>query len=139
MAKSQSGPRINTCPYNTGGTRFFSSAEGSYLYKQPTNLPQPNLSVTILCEVSFQLSVSYDWLSCTSHHDDQLATDHCQLTTVYYCMGLTLSRLPVFFFFCKVTVSPPIFSNDLLVVFQLTISHDIPVLINSSIKTVSGT
>ena len=39
----------------------------------------------------------------------KLATDHCQLTTVYYCMGLTLSRLPVFFF-CKVTVSPPIFS-----------------------------
>ena len=40
----------------------------------------------------------------------KLATDHCQLTTVYYCMGLTLSRLPVFLFFCKVTVSPPIFS-----------------------------
>ena len=39
----------------------------------------------------------------------KLATDHCQLTTVYYCMGLTMSRLPVFFF-CKVTVSPPIFS-----------------------------
>ena len=39
----------------------------------------------------------------------KLATDRCQLTTVYYCMGLTLSRLPVFFF-CKVTVSPPIFS-----------------------------
>ena len=34
-------------------------------------LPQPNLSVRILCEVSFQLSVSYDLLSCTSHHDDQ--------------------------------------------------------------------
>ena len=30
------------------------------------------------------------------------------------------------------TVSPPIFSNDLLVVCQLTIFHDIPVLINSS-------
>lgn len=69
----------------------------------------------------------------------KLATDHCQLTTVYYCMGLTLSTLPVFFFFCKVTVSPPIFSNDLLVVCQLTIFHDIPVLINSSVKTVSGT
>ena len=37
------------------------------------------------------------------------------------------------------TVSPPIFSNDLLVVCQLTIFHDIPVLTNRSVKTVSGT
>lgn len=43
-----------------------------------------------------------------------------------------------FFFFCKVTVSPPIFSDDLLVVCQLTIFHDVPVS-NSSVKTVSGT
>ena len=64
MAKSQSGPRINTCPYYTGGTRFFSPAEGRYnLCKQPTNLPQPSLSVGILCQVSFQISVSYDWLN----------------------------------------------------------------------------
>lgn len=36
------------------------------------------------------------------------------------------------------TVSPPIFSNDPLVVCQLTIFHDVPVS-NSSVKTVSGT
>lgn len=88
----------STHALNTGGTRVFSSVEGSYLYKQPTNLPQSSLSVGILCLVSFQLSVSYDWLSCTiAIITNKLATVHCQLTTVYCCMGLTLSRLPVFF------------------------------------------
>lgn len=36
------------------------------------------------------------------------------------------------------TVSSPIFSNDPLVVCQLTIFHDVPVS-NSSVKIVSGT
>ena len=50
-------------PLTLVGLDFSAVAEGSYLYKQPTNLPQPSLSVGILCQVSFQLSVSYaDWL-----------------------------------------------------------------------------
>ena len=65
----------------------------------------------------------------------KLATDHCQLTTVYYCMGLTMSRLPVFFFSVRWLSVHQYFLS--IVVCQLTIFHDIPVLINSSVKTVS--
>ena len=137
-------PRVKVDPgsthaLNTDGTRFFSSAEGSYLYKQPTNLLQPCLSVGILCQVSFRLSVSYDWLSCTAILMTKLATVHCQLTTDSVLLyGANTEQTTTSFFFCKVTVSSPIFSNDLLVVCQLTIFHDVPVS-NSSVKTVSGT
>ena len=141
MAKSQSGPRINTCPYNTGGTRFFRSAEGSYLYKQPTNLPLPNLSVRILCQVSFQLSVSYDWLSCTSHHDDQTGNWPLPInySVLLYGANMHLVYYRFFFFSVRWLSVQQYFLMIVLVVCQLIIFHNIPVLTNSSVKTVSGT
>ena len=127
-----------TCPYNTGGTRFFSSAEGSYLYKQPILLVCLNLT----CQSGFFVRFHFNYLfhmtglAALAIMMTKLANDHCQLTTVYYCMGLTLSRLPVFFSVRWLSVHQYFLS---IVVCQLTIFHDIPVLINSSVKTVSGT
>ena len=101
------------------------------------------ICLNLACQLGFFIRfhfnyVSYDWLSCTiaTDHNDQ--TGNCPLQINYSVLLYgAVSRLPVFFF-CKVTVSPPIFSNDLLVVCQLTIFHDVPVS-NSSVKTVSGT
>ena len=80
-------PRVKVDPgsthaLNTDGTRFFSSAEGIAIFISNQLICfQPCLSVGILCQVSFRLSVSYDWLSCTAILMTKLATVHCQLTT----------------------------------------------------------
>ena len=134
MAKSQSGPRINT-PLTLMGLDF------SAVLRVAIFISNQLICLNLACQLGFFVRFHFDYLflfhGCTAILMTKLATVHCQLTTVYCCMGLTLSRLK-FFFFCKATVSPPIFSRDLSVVCQLTIFHDVPVS-NSSVKTVSGT
>ena len=136
-------PRVKVDPGSTHALITLVGLDFSAVLRAAIFISNLLICLNLTCQSGFFVRFHFNYLfhmtglAALAIMMTKLATDHCQLTTVYYCMGLTLSRLPVFFFSVRWLSVHQYFLS--IVVCQLTIFHDKPVLINSSVKTVSGT
>lgn len=108
-------PRVKVDPGSTHALITLVGLDFSAVLRAAIFISSLLICLNLTCQSGFFVRFHFNYLvhmtglAALAIMMTKLATDHCQLTTVYYCMGLTLSRLPLFFFSVRWLQSTNIF------------------------------